>query len=600
MAESWAEDSEVVVTDDGNGMTRTGAQEAYLIVGRKRRETPLKDLSEKKKRKVHGRKDIGKLAAFGTAGTLECTTVREGETTAFILDYDEIRKLTPDTDYPAPSVLAPAPLVDPKGNTLSSGTRIRLTNLRVKRRLNEDTFMRSMSRRFAIRDMNVWINGTPLQRFDIPLEFRFPRDGTPPDVDLALESDGWAAETIADGNEVRWWIGFTEKPLTVGDDQGISILARDKMAQRPFKFERAQGTTAQLGQEYLVGEVLADWLDSGEGIETDLIQSNRDQLQLEDPRIDKLLEWGRKRLGWALRERQKLKSAKAAKDAEKNLALEELLGDRTKGERQALLNVAGRIAKLPEMDADGVAEVMRGVIDSQSEVVVRDLMEQIAEEEDPVQDRMWALVAQFGLIDARRLMSVIEARLKTIDQLQHSLAHGAKEVPEIHRIIRADTWLLDPRWHLLGDEVDIDSLAGVQFQPETDEETGNHLDFLFALAPMAPALVDEVVVVEIKRGTHPNGRVRRADVDEVNKFHGYVVAVQEHYAKNTNPPTVRGLMVAEGYSAQGDRIRRSLEQIGDPKLEFKTWERVLDETERMHMGWLAVNRKRSKGSTASD
>ena len=47
-------------------------------------------------RLVHGRKGIGKLAAFGTAGYLECTTVRNGELTAFGIDYDELRRLNPD------------------------------------------------------------------------------------------------------------------------------------------------------------------------------------------------------------------------------------------------------------------------------------------------------------------------------------------------------------------------------------------------------------------------------------------------------------------------------------------------------------------------
>src|SRR5689334_22410592 len=135
--------------------------------------------------------------------------------------------------------------------------------------------MTSMSRRFALREMNVFINGRPLERFAIPLQYRFPADAAPEGV--TVDEDGWGTEVLPDdpqNREVRWWIGFTEKPLREGDMQGISVLARDKMAQRPFKFERAQGTTAQLGLEYLVGEVQADWLDEGNDIDTDYIQSN--------------------------------------------------------------------------------------------------------------------------------------------------------------------------------------------------------------------------------------------------------------------------------------------------------------------------------------
>lgn len=592
--EDWSKGSEIVVMDDGHGMTRTAAQYAYLIVGRRRRMV-TGDLSEGG-RPVHGRKGIGKLAAFGTAGYLECATLRDGTFTTFGLDYNSLREMDPDEDYPVEDIENPAPLVKPDGETLPHGTRITLTQLRMKRQISESTFMTSMSRRFAIKDMNVLINGKPLQRFDIPLQYRFPKDAAPEGVEV--DAEGWGTETLPGdpaGRQVRWWIGFTEKPLTEGDMQGVSILARDKMAQRPFKFERSQGTTAQLGLEYLVGEVQADWLDEGNDIETDFIQSNRDQLQLEDARLEPFLEWGRKRLTWALRRRQEMRADDEAKSAETNEELVTMLGGFTKGEQRAFLGVAAKLARVPEIQQGDVTTIMRSVIDSRSEVQVREMMERIEEEEDPIQERMWKLVAEFGLIDARRLASVIEARLATIDKLQAALEGGAKEVPDIHNIVMDDAWLLDPRWHLLGHEVDVAKLPGVEFEPEKDE-TGHELDFLFALAPAEPAPRDQVVVVEIKRGTHPNGTVRKANLPEVQKFQAYVAAVEQHYSNgNSNPPVVSGLMVASGYTLQAEPIRKQLEQIGSPRLNFKTWETVLDETERMHLGWLNVSRGRSSG-----
>jgi hypothetical protein len=594
--EDWASGAELTVLDDGHGMTRDQAQNAYLIVGRKRRLTTLGDRSEGG-RLVHGRKGIGKLAAFGTAGYLECTTVRDGTATAFGIDYDIVRALRPDQDYKVEHAVLTS-LVDPDGNELEHGTRIRLTRLRVKRKISAESFHTSMSRRFALREMNVFINKKPLVRFSIDLQFRLPRDLAPEGV--TVDEEGWGVEKLASGETVRWWIGFTEKPLAEGDQQGISILARNKMAQRPFKFERSQGTTAQLGLEYLVGEVEADWLDQGNDIESDFIQSNRDQLQLEDARLDDFMTWGRRRLSWALRARQDLRADAAAAEAEQNEELEGMLEVYTARERRAMLGIAGKLARLPEVEQEDVNTIMRSVVDSRSDVQVRQLMEQIEDEDEPVQDRMWSLVAQFGLIDARRLMSVIEARIATIEKLQRALEEGAKEVPDIHNLVRDDAWLLDPRWHLLGDEIDVTSLPGVNFEPETDAETGHHLDYLFALVPTAPATVDEVVVVEIKRGTHANGAERKADATEVNKFHAYVQAVVQHYAKNTSPPTVRGLMVAQGYTTQADAIRKGLEQMTSPKLEFKTWDRVLDETHRMHLGWLEVSRGRSKrGGTSA-
>lgn len=317
LGEAWTEADVIEVLDDGHGMTRDEAQWRYLMVGRKRR------LSDNGKtpgsRLVHGRKGIGKLAAFGTAELLECETISKGENVAFLLDYNQIRKKDLGEDYEVEEYVSGGSLRDPDGNILPSGTRVRLSRLKMKRAIPEERFIRSMSRRFATdqTEMQVFINNTPLQRFNMDLAFRYPKDQTPGEG-VVVDAEGWGKETIENGKNVRWWIGFTPKPLDADYLRGISILARGKMVQRPFMFEHARGATGQLGQEYIVGEVEADWLDIGNDIEDDVIQANRDQLQLEDERVQVLLEWGRHRLRWALSQRhntQKRRAITAAKEA---------------------------------------------------------------------------------------------------------------------------------------------------------------------------------------------------------------------------------------------------------------------------------------------
>ena len=298
--ELWR-DGDIVVLDDGHGMTREQAQDKYLDLGRKRR---LEDKGKTPKgRLVHGRKGIGKLAAFGTGKILDCYTVRDGASVSFRLNYDKLRRAPAGRDCDIEENIDREPLRAPNGTPLASGTRIRLSGLRLKRAISESKFIKSMSRRFAIEqsEMRVFINSEVLQRFDIELEFRYPKDEAPTGCELG--PDGWGTETLPNGQKVRWWIGFTPKPLEAEYLRGISILGRGKLLQRPFMFERAQGATGQLGQEYIVGEVSADWLDTGVDIEDDLIQTNRDQLQLEDERVQEILTWGRQRLNWALSRR---------------------------------------------------------------------------------------------------------------------------------------------------------------------------------------------------------------------------------------------------------------------------------------------------------
>ena len=501
---TWRTDDRIVVTDDGHGMTRHEAQRAYLVVGRKRRLEGRGAFSANGLRRVHGRKGIGKLAAFGTASVLECSTLKDGNHVAFRMNYDEIRKLDPSEDYRVKDAEDLSPPVNPEdGSSLQHGTRIILSGLLQKRALGEPQFFRSMARRFAIsaEEMAVHINGRPLQRFDMNVQFRFPPDSIPEGVAIA---DGWAVEAIAPNHEVRWWIGFTEKPLEDETLQGISILANRKMAQRPFLFDRSRGTEGQLGQEYLVGEVQADWIDVGIDVEDDLIQSNRDQLQIEDDRLTMFIEWGRKRLAWALKERNRLRQEAAVNSFQASPDLLALFEPYTKSEQAQLLRLAVNASKLPEMTGDSLVDLMQSVVDARSDAAVRQLIEEIEASDEAVQPRMWGLVRQFGLIDARRTYTIIQARLKTISKLKAALAAGAREVPDLHIIVRNDPWLLDPRWHLLDDEVDMTKL-GINFQPATDE-AGHRLDFMFALMPKYPAPLDEIIVVEIKRGTDSRGK----------------------------------------------------------------------------------------------
>ncbi len=591
--ESWTAENQIVVIDDGHGMTRDEAQEKYLVLGRKRR---LEDGGQTPNgRLVHGRKGIGKLAAFGTAEVLDCYSIREGEAVSFRLEYERIRKWPPGADTPLDEDVDREPLLSPAGEVLASGTRVRLSSLRLQRAVSQERFVTSMSRRFAIdqTEMRIFINGTQLKRFDMDLEIRYPRDGKPNAV--VIERDGWGRETLPNGKEVRWWIGFTPKPLEADYLKGISILAHHgKMLQRPFMFERSRGVHGQLGQEYLVGEVIADWLDFGVDIEDDLVQTNRDQLQLEDERVQDLLEWGRRRLDWALAQRL-TRRQKKAEDALNEPDIVELIKDFTDTEQRHLVEIAKKASLIGDPEPSEVHDFMVEVVNGYKDKAVRELMQRVQVEDKEFQTNFWGLVREFSLIDARKNYSIIQARLGTIDRLDAAISAGAKEVPEIHQVIKEFPWILDPRWSLLGDEIDPTTLSE-QPTPTMDEETRERMDFLFILRPKEPAPFDQLLVVEIKKGRNSKGRVHRVSMNEVNKFHSYVLGARDYYDRNTYPPFVSGLMIADGYTETADRTRRSLEQVREVKLAFSTWATVIDNTRRLHTGWLEVTQR--KGSFA--
>lgn len=570
---------EIVVLDDGHGMTLDEARRQYLIVGRRRRREQKSSRTEGDLRPLHGRKGIGKLAAFGTAGVLEVKTRRPGEpVVAFRLEYDAIRTSRPDQPYQVQPSQDQGALERPDtGEELANGTRVRLTDLRLKRRLDDEAFMRSMSRRFALSrdEMRVFINGRELQRFEVELDVHFPRDDLPPE---ARRDDGWAVESLSDGSEVRWWIGFTEKPLRGEAEQGISVLARGKLAQRPFKFERFSGTTGQLGQEYLVGEVQADWLDqekdNEDDAEDDLIQSNRDALQLENEQLELFLDWGRKRVSWALARRNKIRSSRATRRFEAGPRVDQLLKGATPTERRSLSTVAEALAELPEVDEDRLVDLMTHVMGARETSAAKELTQAIELEGDPQAPELWRLLAEVGVLDARRAADLVRVRVETLEQL---IASGGElaDSPDPAAALQDNLWLIDPRWDLL--------------QPRgADGLVARDGSLSAVLAPSPPGEIDELlaVVIATEKGTTD------AAGPTLERLAGAVDRAREGI-----PGTpVRVLVIADPLAAW---TSAATDALPDQPVDGRSWEQTLRRSQDLHRGWLDVLQARASRAEAA-
>ena len=144
------ETDEIIVTDDGHGMTYEECNSLYLSVGRDRRPTgeewttPYNGL---KPRKVQGRKGIGKLAGFGIANRIEIRTIQKGEISHFALDYSELTKSQKFADI---SGYAPEPFADDGKKTKNKpGTTVTLSLLKVSRTIEKETFKRGLARGYS-------------------------------------------------------------------------------------------------------------------------------------------------------------------------------------------------------------------------------------------------------------------------------------------------------------------------------------------------------------------------------------------------------------------------------------------------------------------
>lgn len=539
----WA-GGEIVVIDDGVGMDTHEADQHYLVVGRNRRANG--EQRTPGGRLVHGRKGIGKLAAFGTASILEVRTKKiDSPAVAFRLDYDKIRQQEPTSPYRVESSTDDARLANPMTDIgLAQGTRIRLSGLRLKRRLNSGRFRESMSRRFALNEheMKVFINAEPLARFEVDVDLRFPPASLPRE---ATRHGDWAVETLGDGHEVRWWIGFTAKPIKDETQRGISVIVRGKLAQRPFMFEAGGGTTGQLGQQYLVGEVIADWIDDESAdpdTDTDYIQSNRDQLQLEDEDLKTFLAWGQRRLRWALAARGDFRNQILQERLEENEQLQELFEGRSKREVAALSRVADAVGRLPEVSDQEVVNVMTAVVGACDRETTRALAHDISlEGADP--ERLWKLLKELAELDARSALAFIGARLEALAQLRE--IEVGDEVGAVAEMLVNAPALFDPAWER--------HAVVEQYQPAkglrlflTDDGTGTN---------------STAVLV-------PSGEADYSELGSVMKEIG-----------NSYPDTEVFLLAT-----------------GDSVIGAMSWQEVLESSERAHVSWRSLVEQRLRSA----
>ncbi len=283
------------VVDDGHGLTQEEANEYFLQVGRERRNhVGQGPRSRKLQRRVMGRKGIGKLAPFGICRRIEVISAGGApiggryKVAHFVMDYD---KIVADSDQSVP--LDPGALDGT--STDRSGTTIRLSNFYGKKVPNADVFLRQMARRFIptggfemfvddvrpeeLRDGEPELHSVGL--LDVPIQdvTRLDLSQHPVTTELGIELP------------VSGWLALAKEAYKDEETTGVRIYARNKIVGWTRDFEQPAGYTGEFTmRSYLVGEVVAEWLDLDNG--EDLVKTDRQGIIWESEYGSAFRKWG--------------------------------------------------------------------------------------------------------------------------------------------------------------------------------------------------------------------------------------------------------------------------------------------------------------------
>lgn len=490
--------SSIVIKDNGHGMDEDDVEGKYLVIGRNRREDDVEErkLPENVSRPVRpvmGRKGIGKLAGFGLASDIVVNSWRQGVMTSLSMNLDSLKLKSNE----AQKVEIPGSIseVDP-AEEFESGTKIILRDLKHTTAVDIAAIHESLARRFSrtIRgEMIIEINGEPIG--DIKLKTVFDHDY----VDF----------TLTNGEVVKYKYACADKPIASSELRGFTIYANGKTVQAPPFFFNVESTAhGQHGTKYLIGEIEADFLDSGTDDESDLVSTDRQEIDWENERVKELLTWGQ-----TLSRRAITECAESVGNEMKDWLLEQpqindrvvRLSARERTQISSFLRTIGKSVGNSDEDKERALELSDSLLKVYEFRQFHDILIQVEEVgDDP--DKLSQLLTnlhQWKVLESRAILEIVQGRLQIIDKFAKMVAEDAPETTKsiggdnMHDLIAGYPWLLNPEWQVYSEEKSISTqLKAWLYEDIKEEDARMRYDFL------ALTNNSEFIVVEIKRSKH--------------------------------------------------------------------------------------------------
>ena len=567
--------SEIIISDDGMGMSDEDVRNKYLIIGRDRRENEHSDETPPPlNRKIMGRKGIGKFSAFGIAKEIDVESVKDGEFSHFRMNYDELLEKADERTIEFPPL--------PPTGTVSKGTKIILRHITKfqNRRISIKRIRRGLARRFAVigaqQNFEVAINGNPISPEDRDLKPLL-------DKDMDDKPYLWKYDHVEIQSQTDWtvsgWIGALNRttPDIDGIDRGIVLMARGKLVQEPFVFDAVVGQ--QYALSYLIGELHVEFVDEIE----DTIGTTRNSLVWDTEANTALKEWGQKEVNRIAREWAK----KRRRDNEQQLKENALYGKFREqaeeiGNKRALKLadqlVRQAIDKNPTADVEELEPIIQTSLDFLEFDAFWEIAEDLTETEFEDTEKLLNLFRKWEIVEAKEMARVTQGRITTIEKLQKLIETNALEVPTLHNFLKEFPWVIDPRWTLVDDEVRYSDLLRDEFPEDSDApESDRRIDFLCVREGA------NLVAVEIKR---PQSK---ASVKEFNQIEEYVSFMRDYIQRTTDRDYQYEAVT--GYLLCGDlvdtyQVREKKRNLANSQIYVRRYIDLLNMVKRAHAEFL--------------
>ena len=269
------EDKEIIVEDDGEGMSFDEINEKFLRIGRNRREHEESNITPKHGRKIIGKKGLGKLSFFGIAHEIEISTRKNAKENIFRMNWEDIKK--EEKEY-EPEIVEYNRPCRPEEH----GTKITLRAIQRKSDFSAEDLAGSLSKMFIVEpDFEIKIQRNSEEPIIVSNEKKY--EDLEKEVEWKIPDDYEYEGDYDKAAEIEGHLMATEKPIPPKTNmRGITLFSRKKMVNRPEYFSNS---TSSHFFSYLTGWLEVDFIDE---FPNDVIATNRQSLNWEHEETQKL------------------------------------------------------------------------------------------------------------------------------------------------------------------------------------------------------------------------------------------------------------------------------------------------------------------------
>ena len=298
-------DKEIVVSDNGHGMSFDEINESFLTIGRNRRVKNATDESPKG-RKVIGKKGLGKLSFFGIARRITITTVKGGKKNSFVMDWETI--MSKENNEGGIENYEPEILILDESTQDSNGTIVTLQKIQRVSNFDVNVLADSISKYFILpENFSIKLSHNDGDWIEIDNRRRYSTLST--EVEWKVPTEVELPSDYEYSKNITGHILTTTKPISPSTNmRGITLFSRTKLVNLPEYFS---DSTSSHFFNYLTGWLEVDFIDE---LEEDVIGTNRQTLNWDHPEMRKLKSCLQNMLRWLERDwREKRKEIREKK-----------------------------------------------------------------------------------------------------------------------------------------------------------------------------------------------------------------------------------------------------------------------------------------------